>query len=371
MRLADFISRETELILKEWEAYAVTLSPAANHLDAEGLRDHAAQILQAITKDLARPQSRHAQREKSLGRAPQDQDAPETAAQMHALLRARHGFDINQLVGEYRALRASVLRLWIDECHPRAPDYDDVIRFNEAIDQAVAESVDFFDAQVDQAQNLLLGMLGHDMRRPLQTIQATATYLAALNAGNNVSDAAARLIRSGARMNALLNDLCDFNRTKLGLGINIKATDVDLAPVCSDAVDQLRAANPGRKINFEVHGDVRGSWDPMRLQQLLSNLVSNALAYGAQDTPVHVAISGEDRDVVLSVKNQGPAIDPLTLDHIFHPLKRGSDPSSKNPDGLGLGLFIASEIARAHEGRISARSDDTGTVFEVQLPRHC
>lgn len=369
MRLAQFISREKERILREWEAYAVTLSPAANHLDAAGLRDHAEQILQAVTKDLSTPQSRHEQKEKSLGRAPRSPGAPETAAQTHALLRARHGFDINQLVGEYRALRASVLRLWLDECHPSAPDYDDMIRFNEAIDQAVAESVEFFDAQVEQARNLLLGMLGHDMRSPLQTIQATAAYLAALNAGDRVSDAAARLIRSGARMNALLEDLCDFNRTKLGLGLNITATDVDLVRVFGDAVDQLRAANPGRTINFEVRGDVRGRWDGMRLQQLLSNLVNNALAYGAQDLPVHVLLSSEQAEVSLAVQNQGPAIDQATLDHIFDPLKRGSDPSRQNPAGLGLGLFIASEIATAHRGLISARSDDEGTVFEVRLPR--
>jgi hypothetical protein len=101
---------------------------------------------------------------------------------MHAVLRARGGFDINQLAAEYRALRASVLRLWIDAGQP-APHADDVIRFNEAIDQALAESISFFSVQVDRARNLLLGMLGHDMRSPLQTIQMTAVYLANLNAG--------------------------------------------------------------------------------------------------------------------------------------------------------------------------------------------
>jgi signal transduction histidine kinase len=102
---------------------------------------------------------------------------------MHALLRARSGFDINQMVAEYRALRASVLRLWMDEGAPDSHHLDDMVRFNEAIDQAVAESVDFFSMQVDLARNLFLGMLGHDMRSPLQTIQITASYLAALNAG--------------------------------------------------------------------------------------------------------------------------------------------------------------------------------------------
>jgi signal transduction histidine kinase len=109
-----------------------------------------------------------------------------------------------------------------------------MIRFNDTIDQAIAESVGFFNERVEQARDLLLGMLGHDMRSPRQAILMTASYLAALNAGEKISDAAARLIRSGTRMQALLDGLCDFNRTKLGLGINIAPDDVDLAEVFAD-----------------------------------------------------------------------------------------------------------------------------------------
>ncbi|RAS01328.1 sensor histidine kinase [Cupriavidus alkaliphilus] len=370
MRLADFILRDMSRILTEWEAFAATQMPAARHMDSLALRNHAVYILRAVAKDLSIPQTRHAQREKSMGRAPRLADAPETAAQTHALLRARHGFNINQMVAEYRALRASVLSLWIDACLPDPPDLDDMIRFNEAIDQAVAESVGYFDAQVEQARNLLLGMLGHDMRSPLQTIQSTAHFLAALNAGEKVSEAAARLIRSGARMNALLEDLCDFNRTKLGLGINIAPAGIDLAQVFGDAVDQLRAAHPDHRIEFAVHGNVQGVWDGLRLQQLLSNLVTNAVTYGAGDAPVRVVATGDDAEVRVAVWNSGPPIDPQTLDQIFNPLRRGEGPHDKNAPGLGLGLYIASEIAKAHHGSIEVRSDKAGTVFELCLPRH-
>ncbi|SOE94073.1 His Kinase A (phospho-acceptor) domain-containing protein [Burkholderia sp. D7] len=219
MRLADFILRDMETILGQWEGFALTLLPAPADMKSLALRDHARQILEAVAKDLSTSQTKEAQLEKSMGRAPRLIGAPETAAQTRAVLRARGGFDINQLAAEYRALRASVLRSWIDECQPEAPHADDVIRFNEAIDQALAESIGFFSVQVDQARNLLLGMLGHDMRSPLQTIQMTAVYLANLNAGDKVSGAASRLIRSGARMQALLGDMLDFNRTNLGLGV--------------------------------------------------------------------------------------------------------------------------------------------------------
>lgn len=371
MRLADFILRDMEPILARWEAFAGTLLPAAANMKSLALRDHAQQILEAVAKDLSSSQTREAQVEKSMGRAPILIGAPETAAQTHAVLRAHSGFDINQLAAEYRALRASVLRLWMDECQPEAPYMDDIVRFNEAIDQALSESVGFFSEQVDRARNLLLGMLGHDMRSPLQTIQMTAVYLAALNAGEKVSEAASRLINSGARMQALLNDMLDFNRTELGLSINIAPTNVDLAKLFADELDLLQAAHPDHVVEFEAKGDPAGVWDGRRLQQLLGNLVLNAFKYGAPDVPVRVVITGEEADVRFEVKNCGPAIQRSALDRIFDPLRRGEEHEKRyDADGnLGLGLYIAREIAKAHGGEIGARSDETETVFAVRLPR--
>ena len=371
MRLADFILRHTESILAQWEAFAGSLIPAAANLEPSALRDHAPQILHAIAKDLETAQTREAQHEKSIGRAPAPIDATETAAQTHALLRARAGFNINQLTAEYRALRASVLRLWMDECEPDAPHLDDVIRFNEAIDQALAESVGFFSAQVEQSRNLLLGMLGHDMRSPLQAIQATASYLEALNAGERVSDAAGRLIRSGGRMQALLDDLCDFNRTRLGLGVNVIPTRVNLADVFAEELEELRAIHPDRQIELHVTGDSQGVWDGQRLQQLLGNLVINAIKYGAQDTAVRVEVTCDDTHIHIDVRNRGPAIERATLVRMFDPLMQGLEHRSKADPagGLGLGLYIASEIAKAHHGVIEARSDERETAFSVSLPR--
>jgi signal transduction histidine kinase len=371
MRLAEFILHRIEAILTEWEAFAATLLPAAGGMTPLALRDHAQPILEAVAKDLSTPQTRKAQSEKSKGRAPKVADAPETAAQTHAVLRARSGFDINQLVAEYRALRASVLRLWMDAGPLDELGVEDVIRFNEAIDQAVAESVGHFHAQVEQSRNLLLGMLGHDMRSPLQSIQATAWHLAALNAGEQVSAAAARLVRSGAAMQVLLDDLVDFNRKRLGLGIRVALSDRDLSAVVSDELEQLRGAYPDRQIELAATGDNRGRWDGARLQQLLRNLVSNAIRYGSPDTPVRVALRGEEADVRLEVTNRGPTIQPSELSQIFDPLKRGAarGHSQDAGSGLGLGLFIVREIARAHGGEVEVRSGGGETTFAVRLPR--
>ena len=262
---------------------------------------------------------------KSLGQAPLIIGSSETAAQTHALLRAQSGFDIVQLTGEYRALRASVIRLWGDDAPLESTHLDDIIRFNEAIDQALAESISFFTQQVEQSRNLFLGMLGHDLRNPLQTILMTASSLRMINTDDKITEAAARLIKSGSHMQALLDDLLDYSRTTLGVGIYINPSNVDLGQLIASALDLLRAANPGKRIDLEVQGDTFGSWDSLRLQQLLGNLVSNAIKYGAQDTPVYVSLNGGAKDVVLEVRNSGAVIEPSDLARIFDPLMRAPD----------------------------------------------
>jgi signal transduction histidine kinase len=249
---------------------------------------------------------------------------------------------------------------------------EDVIRFNEAIDEAIAQSVGHFHAEVEQARNLLLGMLGHDMRSPLQTILGTAWRLADLNAGDQVSAAAARLVRSGASMQALLEDLVDFNRTKLGLGLKVVRSDIDLATVAADELDQLRGAHPDRRIELVEAGGSHGRWDGARMQQLLRNLVSNAIQHGSPDAPVRVALHDEGADVLLEVTNSGPPIDSSALGEIFDPLKRASvrADSRSSGEGLGLGLFIVREIARAHGGDVEVHVNRGETTFAVRLPRH-
>lgn len=369
MRLADFILRDMEAILLQWDAFAATTEPA-KAMTRRALRDHAREILQAVAKDIGTAQTRQAQTEKSQGRAPHRFDAAETAAQTHATLRAKSGFDIEELASEYRALRASVMRLWADHCGTEALNVEDMIRFNEAIDQALAESIEYFSCQVEQSRNLLLGMLSHDMRSPLQTILLTAGYLAALKAGAEVSTASNRLIKSGARMKSLLEDLVDFNRTELGLGISIDSTEVDLQTLFADEVEMQRGANPERTLELQCEGATRGHWDGLRLQQLLGNLVQNAVKYGDADSPIVVKITGSDDEVRFEVVNRGRPIEPSIIEVLFNPLQRGPMPAQRDESvSMGLGLYITREIARAHGGDISARSGESETVFSVRLPR--
>jgi signal transduction histidine kinase len=369
VRLADFILSDMEAIVASWEAFARTL-PAAGGMEASALRDHAEPILQAIAADLKTAQTPQQQRDKSHGLA-QPLNAYETAAQTHAVLRARSGFDIKQLAAEYRALRTSVLTLWFERSPSRAvTDFDDVIRFNEAIDQALAESVDFFSFKVDQSRNLMLGMLGHDLRSPLQAIQLTAKLLAALNAGEKVSRAADRLITSGARMQQLVDDLLDFNRLQLGLRMRITTAASELEAIARQEIQEVRAAFPQREVDLQCQGETLGAWDVKRVQQLLSNLVVNALTHGTPDTAVKVMLTSDPKEVRIKVTNHGLVIDPVLLSEILQPLQRGAlEAELAANDGLGLGLFIASEVAKGHGGHIEVASSGTETVFTAVLPR--
>ena len=360
-----------ERILVDWEAFATTLYSPKAQMTPLALRNHAEKILLAIVADLDTPQTLHEQAEKSMGRAPVVQNARETAAETHAVLRAQSGLDINQLAAEYRALRASVLRRWEEDAPTGPEEFADVVRFNEGIDQALAESIKFFNLQVDQSRNLLLGMLGHDMRNPLNAIVMTASNLATLNAGEDISEAAMVLIRSGASIKALLDDLVDFNRTKLGLGLNIARKEIDLNKLLTDEMNQHRAVHPETRLELTLQGDVTGQWDGERLQQVLRNLISNALAYGSPGEPVRVMVEGDEDTVRIAVANRGPEIDPTTADYLFDPLQRGATAQHRSGgDGLGLGLYIVREISRAHGGTVELRSNAEETVVSVCLPRN-
>ena len=372
MRLPDFIQLEIEAILLEWETFAAAQLPAAAEMKSLALRDHAKQILQAIARDIRRPQTEEAQTLKSMGRAPLLRDTFETAAETHALVRARSGFDIIQLAAEYRALRASVLRLWKDAGGVSSDeDFNDMLRFNEGIDQALAESISSFSVEIEGERNLLLGMIGHDMRNPLQAIRMTASYLQKLNAGEQVAAAAERLVFSGARLKAMLGDLSDFSRDKLGLGIEVSPHPIDLADVFLEEVQQLRTAHPTRRIELSSAGELRGVWDAGRMHQVLGNLLSNALKYGKPGSTVEVVLAGIGDEVIFTVTNHGVKIADDALRAFFDPLSRGQHPQAHRDQdgGLGLGLYICRQIALAHHGSIQARSDENRTIFEVRLPK--
>lgn len=221
----------------------------------------------------------------------------------------------------------------------------------------------------------ILGIVGHDLRNPLGAIHMSAALLQKRGALEGWQARTVDRMRSSAgRMARIIADLLTYTRTRLGNGLPIDRRAARLDEVVRRAVDELSAANPDREIPISVEGDLAGEWDPDRLEQLVSNLVSNALDHGDGGAPVRVELAGEPAACVLRVCNRGPIVPEEVRAHLFEPFSRPPDEKSRKGSGLGLGLFISREIVRGHGGEIAIASDapeggEGETVITVRLPR--
>ena len=373
MRLALFIRQNLELILQEWEDFAVTLHPLEESTQKK-LRDHAGQMLSVICADLDTAQCEQDSIEKSKGNAPDV--SSDTAAEVHAEDRLHSGFSTEELMAEYRALRSSVLRLWQREVkNADEVAMADMVRFNEAIDQAVNESVARFSEMARESQNVFLAILGHDVRNPLGSISMGAQLLSrSPEVPAQLQAVAQRLVASAQRISGLVGDLIDFSAGNLGSGMPIKPAPMDFAPECRQIVDEMRGFHPDRQFQLDVSGDLNVSWDRERINQALSNLIGNAIQHGDASQPVWVAVEGGE-EVTVTVTNMGPSIDPAKLRAMFDPGRRftirsASERAGADTNNLGLGLYITKEVIQAHGGQITVRSSDaSGTIFTATLPR--
>jgi signal transduction histidine kinase len=369
MRLAEFIIRNIELILGEWEKFARTI-PAAEGMDPKALRDHAEKMLKAFAQDLRQYQSAAQQAAKSKGKAPEPLSKDDTAATSHGTDRFVEGFDLKALVSEYRALRATVTRLWTPEVCSEDRETQ-LSRFNEAIDQALHESVLRYSDEVNRAREMFLGVVGHDLRTPLGAIALSAQFLLQSNglSGEQIK-ATAVIQRSATRIQKMLSDLLDVTRTRLGGGLPIEPKPMDLSRTAKHVTQEAHAFHPTRTVLFTATGDCRGIWDENRLHQLLSNLVENAIRHGASEKPVKVEAVGKPDEVQIAVHNDGAPILQSEIRRIFEPMMQAED-GPKRAEGLGLGLYIARAIITAHHGAIDVESTkEAGTTFTVRLPHH-
>jgi signal transduction histidine kinase len=375
VRLADYIEGNVDTILSEWVAFAETCGPMAGTMDVVALRDHAAAMLSNIVTDLRTPQSARQQADKAKGIVAAGDDLlPDTAAEVHGAGRAESGFTVGEMVSEYRALRASVIRLWTkSEGSLTGDDLEDLMRFNEAIDQSLAESVSRYTEDVDRSKDMFVAILGHDLRSPLGAVLTASQFMletAELNEPQRTL--MTRIVRSATRMNQMVGDLLDFTRSRLGSGVPIARATMDLGKEAENAVEEARAAHPGRSFKLNVSGDLRGSWDAARIGQVLANLLGNAVQHGHPDSPISVTARGERSEVVVQVHNRGPAIAANHLPGLFSPFKRlRADGTTGDAwSSLGLGLHIVERIVTAHGGTMEVQSsDDGGTFFTVRLPR--
>jgi signal transduction histidine kinase len=380
MRLAEFILGNVEPILVEWEAFARTVWPGAatDARDPRELRDHAADILRATAWDMQSEQTDAQQSHKSMGDgdAGAASDRVDGASDVHAVGRVRSGFDMLAVVAEYRALRASVIRLWRGSTPlPDPRDLDDLTRFNESIDQSLTEAVRSYTQRVDRSRQMFLAILAHDLRNPLNAMTMSASLLSETTQHDpDSADLASQISSSAAAMGRMIGDLLDFTASGLGTTMPLTPAPADLGALCREVVDETRAAHPTRTVRFQAHGDLTGRWDAPRLRQVVSNLLGNAVQHGGDTAPIEVTARGATADVRLTFRNGGPPIPPDALPTIFDPLVRGESydlRKYRRPGSIGLGLYVAREVVTAHGGTIDVTSSATdGTVFTVHLPRH-
>jgi signal transduction histidine kinase len=374
MQLSKFILDDMEGILQDWEDFARTL-PAASSMDQKQLRDHAEKVLRAIAADMEKLQSPQDEVSKSKGEAgTRAGEGRDSAAQSHGSERLDDGFSTPEMVAEYRALRASVIRRWRKQAaFPSDGALAEATRFNEGIDQALSESIMRFSDKLDRSRELFMGALGHDLRGPLHVILSAAAYLQNPEISERKrADMAEYVLQSANHMRRMIDDLLDVARTKLGGSLPIDLSSADAGEICNRVLAEMRALHPDRQFHVKTTGDLHGKWDAGRLDQLLSNLVNNAVQHGDPTKAITIQAQDDGGSIVLSVHNEGEPIPERMLDRIFEPLVRGekAQDGSRSAGNMGLGLYIACTVARAHSGSIDVQSSKAaGTTFKVRLPK--
>lgn len=374
MNLAAFIQTNLERILEEWEAIPRPENHPSQTESRPVRRDDAGELLRAIARDLdaRRKSGRRAAAKPDRSDATTDIQA---AADKHGAGRAKLGFTLDQMIAEFPLLRSCVTSLWLKES-PRltADDVDDLVRFNASVDVALCKSVSEYVARINRSREIFLGILGHDLKDPLSAIVMSADLLAELpREEDRRREIAARIHTIGTRMQQMISDLLDFTRSRLGGGMPIEPHPVDLREVVQAAADEVTTSHPERAIHVEISGDLHGKLDSRRIGQALSNLLGNAVHHGQPKTTIDVLAHGDGKEISLAVHNEGAPIPPERRTAIFDPLSATVEHNrlhARDPNHLGLGLYITREIVRSHHGRIDLDSSaERGTTFTIHLPR--
>lgn len=365
MTLTQFIHAHHQEIIAEFEVFAETLMPAGANLSPSQLRDHAEEMLTAMVQDMDTVQSQTQQSLKARGFG--SDHMMMASGKLHAGARIGHGFRAGGLVAEFRALRASVLRLYQES---GGTDLAGVRRFNESVDELLAESISHYEKMTDLYRDQFLGILGHDLRGPLSAIASGADLLVmSAEGGQRAAAIAPGILRSAQRMARMIDDILDFTRDRLGGAIPLKRVRTDLEQVCHEVIREVETAHPTAAVRLESTGDLSGEWDRDRLIQVVSNLVGNAIQHG-DGKSVRLVAQGHSEEVVLAIHNSGMPIPADATRSIFEPLVRRPPEAGDDAQRLGLGLFIARAIVKGHGGQIDVTSSENeGTTFTVRLPR--
>jgi len=353
--LGRFIRENRGAIIERWMSKAALL-PSAQHLRRAELQDHVPRLLDALASAVEQ----------------QDESAKPLAdvPEAHAALRFRDGYDLPQVVAEYR-----LLRLAISDLYTERGDVSDETRrrlqpltvMHEAVDRAISDAVDEHASERDRVRETFIAMLGHDLREPLQSMLFTADRLGQSAADLSIVNGASRIVANARLMDRMIHDLLDFARGRLGGGLRINPTRFDAGQLVCQATQELAGRYPERQVRC-VTGDGPSDfvveWDSDRISQVVTNLVGNALAHGRD--PILVTLTDERDHINLRVTNAGE-IPGDVLPRLFQPFPHATQ---RTRHGLGLGLYIVGQVAFAHGGTVDATSAGGTTTVSVRLPRY-
>jgi signal transduction histidine kinase/ActR/RegA family two-component response regulator len=400
VRLADFIRTNLEPILAEWEVFARSIWPEVLNEPARDpamLRDHAEDILRAAVTDMISHQSGLEQSVKSKGdgHAGTASDRINSASEQHGTTRVADGFELWAVVAEYRALRASVIRLW-GESGPTPDRHDlvDLTRFNESIDQSLTEAVRSYTEMVDRerdalvenehsarkeaeganrAKDMFLATLSHEMRTPLSAIVGWISIMRLRGCGEaEFAEGLDVIERNTQAQVKLIEDVLDVSRIVSGK-LRLEISDCDLKKVISAGIDVVRPTADARDITLEVHLGPTSSHalcDAARIQQVVWNLLSNAIKFTPKGGAVGVRLARDQSAWLISVDDNGQGISEGMLPFVFDRFRQGDSGSRRSFGGLGLGLSIVKHLTEMHGGTVEAHSagEGHGSTFVVRLP---
>lgn len=226
--------------------------------------------------------------------------------------------------------------------------------------------------EAERRHEMFLGILGHDLRTPLNATMLSAELALKLTHEEPLRELLDRIRGNAERMARMIEQLLDLTRLRVGGGIALSPVSADLRQLAGQAVLEFESVLTNRQgIRIEVGGNTAGTWDADRVLQIISNLVCNAVRHGSVDSPIRIIIDGTREDaVVLRVHNAGSPVPDELRKVLFEPFHRSARP--REPHGLGLGLYITEQLVLAHGGSVSLEtSSEAGTCFLVTMPRHC
>lgn len=399
MRLAEFILTNVEPILAEWEVFARSIWPlrSAEPADPVELRDDAEAILRATAADMVAQQTSAQRKAKSEGtdRASPASGGVNRASETHGVGRVSSGFELWGVVAEYRALRASVLRLWRDSCpKPDLNDVDDITRFNESIDQSLTEAVRAYTEQIvrdrealvaeerssrieaenaNRAKDMFLAILSHELRTPLNAIVGWMGILRSADRNDaDLVEGLDAIDRNTRAQVQLIGDILDVSRIVSGK-LRLDIRPCELVDSVKAGIESVRPAALARGITLDERLDPasnRSSCDTGRIQQIVWNLVSNAVKFTPKGGRVIITLAREASSAQIEIIDNGQGISADVLPRIFERFTQADSSTRRRTGGLGLGLSIVKHLVEAHGGTIDARSEGVGrgSTFTVRLP---